>query len=397
MEINIKMSIEQQIEELKDKAALVRIGARMADRKQDAEEEYAYAVSLESQVKILQKQLDNEMADEKVKKPRKPRKTKAASINPSHMKGLIDALKFISLAQKKIGTDDARYCLIKDNWAIAENGGLIIGTPVDEDLEAAPLTFKFLDVLNTCKDELHITQLSKFELSIKSGLFQASVECVEPEVFDLSIIDHPVGSIDYKLKIAFQDVEKILSENATNVLFGVALLQANSIVATDGSVLIEHWHGINLPPNLLIPKIAITAVIKSGKELCSFGFSEDTITFHFIDGSFIRSNLVKEPYLNYQAVLNIESNALPIPGNFAKGVNAIGDFSKDNIIKFEPMGMYVDNGTRFKVEGLPKDIAFSAKYLKLLEPLMKNVDFDVARQQAIFFGDNVRGILKACE
>jgi hypothetical protein len=393
-----RMSIEQQANELKDRAALIRMSARMADRQQDSEAEFELARRLDEQANNLLNQPENEMAEEKVKKPRKPRVTKKDKLSkPSHMKGLIDALKFISLAQKKAGTDDARFCLIKDQWAIAANGELIIGTPIEEDLDAAPLTFKFLDALNACKEELQVTQLSKFELSIKSGLFQASVECIEPESFDLSIIDPPVGTIDDKIKIAFQDVEKLVSENATNILFGVVLLQANSVVATDGCAIVEHWHGINLPPNLLIPKAAVTAVIKSGKELCSFGFTEDTFTFHFIDGSFIRTNLVKEPYLNYHPVLNVACNPIPLPKSFMEGVSTIADFAVDNIVSFDHNGLFVSKGTYFKIEGLPEHIAFSSKYLKLLEPLMKTVDFDVAKQQALFFGDNVRGILKACE
>jgi hypothetical protein len=107
--------------------------------------------------------------------------------------------------------------------------------------------------------------------------------------------------------------------------------------------------------------------------------------------------LVKEPYLNYHPVLNVACNPIPLPKSFMEGVSTIADFAVDNIVSFDHNGLFVSKGTYFKIEGLPEHIAFSSKYLKLLEPLMKTVDFDVAKQQALFFGDNVRGILKACE
>jgi hypothetical protein len=152
-----------------------------------------------------------------------------------------------------------------------------------------------------------------------------------------------------------------------------------------------------LPPNLLIPKEAIEIIIKAKKSLKSFGFSDSSMTFYFEDDSWLKTDLVNEPYINYQQLLNVQANAVELPPEFFIGVKSLSPIAQDKIINFDENGFYTNNNARFELLGLPKDIAFSIDYLLDLQEYMVSADFNVEDQQCLFFGNNVRGILKAIE
>jgi hypothetical protein len=341
---------------------------------------------------------DELMAEAKVKKERKPRAKKQADTNVG---SLIEALKFLSLAQSKAGTDSQTHCQIENHWGIVNNGIISMGVPVEEDLTVCPHTHMFLASLQECKGAVQMTQTASTSLEVKSDSFQAKIDCVESisdyELTCLNIVDPSIAPITDAVIDAFKCVGKLSTKNSENYVFGSVLLQSGSAVATDGSAILEYWHGVNLPPNLLIPKEAIEIIIKAKKSLKSFGFSDSSMTFYFEDDSWLKTDLVNEPYINYQQLLNVQANAVELPPEFFIGVKSLSPIAQDKIINFDETGFYTNNNARFELLGLPKDIAFSIEYLLDLQEYMVSADFNVEDQQCLFFGNNVRGILKAIE
>jgi hypothetical protein len=89
---------------------------------------------------------------------------------------------------------------------------------------------------------------------------------------------------------------------------------------------------------------------------------------------------------------------MPLPAEFYKAVDAITNFNDESVI-------YLDNGVMrshtqdgegasYEVEGLPGNLAFNPKYLKFIQPSFVNVFFDSENGEALFFNENVRGIIK---
>ena len=349
-----------------------------------------------NQEELLLNQEGEDMAE---KKERKPRTTKA-KVN-ENTKQLLEALKFVSIAQKRIGEDYQTYCLLRNHFAIAVTREVIIATPIQDDIDASPHTYTLMDALSSCKKEIAISQLSKFDLMVKSSNFLAQIKCIDFEYTDyMTMPDDLRWPIDNSIVNAFKSIGDIVDEKSEVAAFSHVLLQANSAVATNGTSLIEYWHGVQLPPNMMIPKLAIKAMVKSGKDLIGFGWTGGTITFHFSDGSWIKTVLSGEKFVNYLPVVNDLSpyeNCVEIPSNFFEGIKAIEPLSKDGNVYLTSTGICTDNNTMFEIEGLPDDLGFNIKQLLQLENIIKSVNYNVSNNQLDFYGENIRGIIKGVE
>ena len=326
------------------------------------------------------------------KKPKKPSEKTSSR--------LLEVVKFLSLVSREEGSPQDTHILLQNKTATAFNGTIGAGCIIDEDLHAAPHAKTVLNALTKCGENYSLTQLDQSKLSIKSGPFKAIVPCIDPALLYFPTPDPLQASIDDKFKEALQLIEKIKPENGQRVITLSFLLNGESVIATDGKILVEAWHGLNLPTNVPIPK-AIIPVLLSSKKLVGFGSSPSTVTFYLEDNSFIRSQLYAEAWPDISHVTDKPSSPIPVPKDFFKGLEAIGAFSangmvyfKDNLLKSH------DNegsGAEFEVEGIKQGPVYSIKYLSIIKDMADKIDFYVpAERKSLmlsFTGPKVRGIL----
>ena len=340
-----------------------------------------------------------EAKPEAPKKKHRARRTKTTAVNPAA--SLLAALKFVAVAQKKAGTVQQQFGVISGNWAAASNGVLTVATKVEEDLSACPHTYQLIDALSKVGEDLSITQLSPTSLAVVSGAFRALIPCVGFGDVGITGPDERCAVIDDRIKSALECVLPLATDGAQHAHLAAVLLQSGSAVATNGHVLAEYWHGIDLPP-MLIPKASAVAILKAGKALTGFGYSGPSATFWFEDDSFIKTQLFAEQFPNYQPLFNCKGlNPWPVPEEFYKAVRSIESFSRSGIVYFEN-GVLASNeqeteASTYKIEGLPEGMGFNAKYLLMVESSFKNVHFDEQSNKAFFFGENVRGVLMGIE
>lgn len=332
---------------------------------------------------------------------KKPRARRAKKVEQSETAAsLIAALKFVSVAQKKIGTTTQQFCAISGNWIAASNGVLMAGAKVEEDLTACPHTFQLIDALAKCGQELNITQLSENTLSIKSDKFKAQIPCALLHELELTAPDENIAVIDDRIKAALENVACLASDTAPNAIHAAIFLTEGSAVATNGFAILEYWHGLNLPP-MLLPKASAAAIVKAPGSLVGLGYSGPSATFWFDNGSFIKTQLYGERFPHYQGVFEASVDPWPLPDEFFKAVHAVESFSKNGVV-------YFDNGvissresqeeaTTYIVEGLPDNMAFQAKYLISLEHAFKKAHFDLDGNKVYCFGENIRGVLMAID
>lgn len=331
------------------------------------------------------------------KRARKPKETNNGAAS------LIEALKFVNLAQHREGAAHQTHCVIGDGKIVAFDGVIAAGHLIEDNLSACPHTARLLDALAKCGQNLSITQLDSGRLSIKSDKFKAFIPCVEKETLPYVEPDAPCADIDDRLKAGFLAVMPLLSETAQVAHFAAALLQNASVVSTNGAVLIEFWHGLHLPNNLLVPKAALVAITKTPKKLARFGFSPHSATFFFEDDSFIRTQLFSATYPNYQAILDeYQTNPWPLPAGFFEGMHKIQSLADDKLVHFDKSGMFVRDSVRnqsgsFEMEGLREGLIFNMEYLSMIEPHFKKVDFETRSEKAFFFSDDARGAIMACK
>lgn len=310
---------------------------------------------------------------------------------------LVKALKFVALAQKEVGQAYQTHVILAHNQAVAFDGTIAAGHRIEEDIFACPHTLRLIDALAKCGETLSVTQLDNDKLSIKSDKFKAFVPCVGKDMLATVAPDPPCAVIDDRIRKGFEVVGSLASDAAQHVVSSSILLQGGSMLATDRQVMLEYWHGIDLPPGIVIPKAGAAAVVKAGKALAQFGFSSNSVTFYFEDGSWIRSQLYSEPWPDVSRVLNVKSNPWPLPEAFYKAVEAVTSFSENGNLYFcgNVLRSHATDGigASYEVVGLPNGPVYKAKHLKIIQQHVKTIDFVGVNGIAYFFGDSVRGAI----
>jgi hypothetical protein len=317
---------------------------------------------------------------------------------PTSDSGLLASLKVLSSILKDEGSLLETHVLLRNGMAIVNNGMIAIGEPIKEDLNACPNGLMLKNALSKCGQSMSITQLET-RLSIKSDKFRALVPCIPSEDYQPSFPDPPVAQLDDRLKVSLSAVAPLaLDENS--VVTASVLIHAGTVTATDRKVIIQHWHGIDLPPMLALPKALIGPLIKNTKKLTGFGFSNSSCTFHFEDKSWLKSQYFAEKWPDINHILNKQVNAWPLPSGFYDGVKALEPFSENGFIYCDTNLMRSHEegeiGATYEVYGLPKGSALNIKQLKMIEPFIKTVDFLVphnGHKMMLFYGDSIRGAI----
>ena len=290
-----------------------------------------------------------------------------------------------------------RHVLLKSNWATATDGILSIGEPIQEDMTAAPNGLLFREALAKCGASFSITELPH-TLEIKGGRFKAVIPCIPPEDIQGAFPDASVAACDDRLKASLSAVAPLaLDENS--VVTASVLLANGTVTATDRKVIIQHWHGIDLP-TLTLPKTLIKPLIGNTKKLTAFGFSKSSCTFHFEDKSWIKSQYFAEKWPDIDGILNKQASFHPVPDDFYNAIDALEKFSEDGFVRCLSNRMRSHDedgkGASFEVYGLPEGPTLRIKDFKMLKPLIKKIDFVVPHNghNSIFWlGDSSRGAI----
>lgn len=330
------------------------------------------------------------MTDKKPRARRTKRKETSASL-------LLEALKFLKPCQSKSGPPEQQFCQISNGWVVASNEMLTIGTKIEEPLNCCPHSFQLIDALSRVDDDLAITQLEATALAVTAGGFRALVQCLPTGSVPLSAPDaaHYVLTDDLKPALA---AAAILAGNEARPEIAPVLLQAQTCVGTNGFAIVEHYHGIDLPPNILLPKAAAVLVAKCGKGLARFGFSQSSFTFWFEDESFIKTQLYSGNYVNYN---NSFKDA-----DYSKLYNAPEEFFKalEYLKPFCDGAVYFKNGkvatslnegkaSTYELPFLPDDMGFNSELLLQLQDYIKRFYFDKEKRKLHFCSDKSRGAL----
>lgn len=338
--------------------------------------------------------LPQEGAKKAATRARKKQTTK----QPSGALSLIKALQFIANAQRPQGEIYQRHCLLNKHWAVAFDGVLTVGTKIEEDITACPRTVDLLLALQKCGSTVAISQLNEMVLSVRSDKFKASINCVKFEDLPLSFPDAPVAVVNDSLRAGFEACGWLAQEGAQDAFCASVLLQGGSIVATNRHVLVEYWHGIDLPPGILIPKAAIVALLKIGKPLARFGFSDTSATFYFEDESFLKTQLFKDRYPNYENIFALRIGSVtPLPSDFFEAVGVVAGFSEAKWVFLRGDKMqsheHEEQGAVYDIKGIPQHMSFNHEYLLAVAPHFKNVVF--TDRAAYFQNERVRGAIMA--
>jgi hypothetical protein len=341
--------------------------------------------------------------EKKTRNPRKKAEPKASS-------KMLAALDFIAHASD--GDDNAgfqRYARFANNYASASSWGMQAGHPIEEDLMLCPEIKLLRAALSRAGAALSMSALDSGRLSVSGANgFKAVVPCAPGEGLPPVLADRNIAPIDDRIRDGFKAVLACAREEAETVMETTLLLRANTVVGCDRHLLLEHWHGNDLPPNLLVPHRFAKAVTKIAAKLIGFGWTEGrSITFHFEGGGWIRTGLGDGAWPDVDSVLNGPTpNYQDAPKGLFEAIKAVADFSKDGAVHFHDdkvKSSYLSDGqdggpvygASFDVDGLRGHSSFTGRLLKLIEPAAAQIDYETVPDRILFvnMATMMRGVL----
>lgn len=286
---------------------------------------------------------------------------------------------------------------IENGWATAFNCVLAIGTKCESDITACPQSKLLTQALSKCGQNIAITQLDN-RLSIRSDKFRAFVPCINPTLLPTPIPDTPQVDVDDKLKKSFDIVGLANVENSEEIVSTSILINGKSLIASiAGKMIIECWHGLNLPSGLSLPKALVKAL--PNKELLKFGCSQFSCTFYFTDGSWLRSQLYAEQWPDVARVFDCQHDLQPFHVDFWEALAAVSPFGEGLVYMRDgrlSSHAQADAGASFELSGYKGSWCYPAKQLALLKAFATHCDFSAtgAHGPVLYaVGGNVRAVM----
>lgn len=314
---------------------------------------------------------------------------------PTQAQQLLEALAFVGVATRD-DNDYQKFVRLHGKSAVTFNGQLSAGHPIAEELTLCPHLDKLEAALKRCGKSLVISETPSAQLSIKGDKLRALVPCMAAQDLPAAEPDPIVATVGNVIKEAFKVCGVLASEAGERVIEASLLLEANVCTGTNGAAIVQYWHGLNLPPEMVLPKVFTAAVVKQAKDITGFGFSwgDDgkvrSVTFHFDGGGWIRTQCYQDRWPALAPILDVAAHPAATPAGLFDAVEAVGEFSEDQWVTFgENAVMSHDDtgvGAQYEVQGLQAGKKFKAKLVKLVAPYAKTIDLTTYQDRAFFFG-----------
>ncbi len=322
----------------------------------------------------------------------RPKKNKTVATN-----GLLEAIQFVGSILQEKGTPNETHILISNGWCVAFNGIVASGCKVSLSFFAAPNYYLLEKALSKC-GEYEIETLPT-SIVIKSGKFKAVIPCIDPVYINVSGIDENKIAINDEFKKGLEITGALANENGQTIHYASILINGQSLVSTEnGVMLIEYWHGCDLPTNIAVPKALVAPLTKTNKKLIGFGYSETSVTFYFEDESWIKSQLFSEKWPNVERILNVQSNPVEAPKELWEALSVVAPHSTDNLVYFDndllASHSNINMGASYTVKGLQRGPIFNIKQLAFIKDYVKTIDFFAeGGKMTMWYGDKCRGVI----
>ncbi len=178
---------------------------------------------------------------------------------------------------------------------------------------------------------------------------------------------------------------------ATKGRFPIIEIGPGTMLATNSMILIEYYHGLNLPALCIPCELAELDFAPTG-----IGLGLHSLTLHDDAGRWIRSSLptgkIDE---RARSLFQTPHNAEPIPTGLWEGIASIQDFSEDGFIRFKDGELWThavkEKGATVKVDRVKAGINYAVENLTVLKSIALSAD--LTQDRCFFYGENIRGIM----
>lgn len=314
---------------------------------------------------------------------------------------MLEALKFVRGAVAKRDYLPAlTHFRISGGRVTGYNGVIALSSPIDLDIEASPRAVPFVKAIERCTvtTAIHVTPAGK--LSLRSGKFKALIECADDSQVLDSIKPEGVGAeMPGAILNAFRVLEPLMGTDASRPWSNGILLRGDSAYVTNNVIIAQLWIGCEMP-EVNIPSLAVRELIRIREEPLAVTLGDRSITFHFDQDRWLRSQLLDLDWPDASRMLNMVSytDLPPIPTNFFETIEQLQPFvDEEGRIYFREGKMSTsadgESGASFDFDSLPNHGSFHHAHLASLQGIATRVDFSTHPNPSPFIGDMVRGVI----
>lgn len=312
---------------------------------------------------------------------------------------MLSSLKFVMGAvAKKDLLPALTHFRIENGTVRGFNGTLALCSPIPLDIKCTPKAEPMVRAIGNCDDTVQMSMTPAGRLSIKSGSFKAFVDCVDGETPHVEPEGEFLEVDGPALLTALKTVWPFVGDDASRPWTNGVLLRGQSAFATNNVTLVEFWVGSTFPREANIPRAAIREMIRINEAPVKVQIAENSISFHYEDGKWIRSQLYSTEWPDLTKVLNKESNPLPMDERLFTALGKLKSFTDKNgriLIGDGRVCTHEDLNTGASVE-IPELVhkgIYNIEMLNILESVVTRIDWSLYPAPCLFFGDRIRGAI----
>lgn len=329
---------------------------------------------------------------------------------------MLKELKFVQGAvAKKDLLPAMTHFRIENGTVRSYNGTLAISSPIALDITCCPRADAMVKAIASCQEATMITVTPNGRLSVRSGKFRAIVDTIQGETPHVEPQGEPLAFDGPALLEAFRVLEPFIGTDASRPFTNGVLLDAGSAYATNNTCMVQYWVGGAFPLRVNVPRAAIKEVLRVGEAPTHGQVTPDSITFHYTDGRWIRSQLLNTewPMDLIGKLLDQPSSPLALPADFFTGLATMRNLADGASRVYMSRGGFRTHqetgGREVGVSGtlddwdrepgasyeldLPADGLYNMHMLALLEGVVTSIDFTLYPGPALFFGPKLRGAI----
>lgn len=314
---------------------------------------------------------------------------------------MLAELKFVqgAVGKKEFIPAITHFC-IENGTVRAYNGTIALCSPIACDLKVTPKAIPMVHAIARCQDTIRLSMTAGGRLTIASGKFRTHIDCIEETQAHVQPegIEKPINGD--ALLTAIKAVLPFVSNDASRPWSTGVLLKGNSAYATNNVCIVEAWVGGEPFPRVVnLPRAAVMEMVRIGQGPTHAQFGENSITFHYKDGRWLRSQLYSTDWPSaVYTLMNVKCNRREIPKELFEGLDSIRPFMnklQQVFVSQEGLRTHFDinEGASYQMDWFEEDKVYSLDMLNLLDGVATHADFSI--DPAMFFGDTVRGALLA--
>lgn len=312
---------------------------------------------------------------------------------------MLKELKFVQGAiSRKDLIPAMKHFAIENGRVRAYNGILALSSPIPFNIDCYPRAETLIKAIANCDDTVTLSITPAGKLSVKSGGFKALIQCVEKSEVHLEPEGERVECDGAALLQAFKVLEPFVGDDASRPWANGILLRGQSAFATCNVVLCEYWVGADFPTVVNIPHAAIKEVIRVNETPKYLQMAKGSITFHYDDGRWIRTQLFDTEWPDLSKVLDRECNAIAVDQRIFEALPKLKPFmDKSGKVIFNPGVISThegdEEGGHVEVEGSTMQGIYAMDMISLLNGVALQADFSTYPNPCLFYGERLRGAI----